>query len=158
GSQLSGTRQPSQSGGAPSAFSLRRAGRSGRHLRTAHGSSRAAIRSQPDARSAGSISCTLLQPGRGNGKEQLRHSMTITATQPEVSDKVKVVSPPEVFAFPVSSAQKRFWFLGQFHPDSPLYNIPIAVRLEGPIDAVVLEQALNHIVRRHEVLRTRFDL
>src|SRR5213082_2106433 len=64
---------------------------------------------------------------------------------------------PEIFAFPVSSGQQRLWFLEQFQPGSPLYNIPIAVRLEGPLDAAVLEGAVNQIICRHEILRTRFD-
>src|SRR5947208_2632751 len=84
--------------------------------------------------------------------------MTATHAPPTVSDKVKAVCPPEIFAFPVSSGQQRLWFLEQFQPGSPLYNIPIAARLEGPLDAAVLEQAVNQIIRRHEILRTRFDL
>ena len=84
--------------------------------------------------------------------------MTATHAPPTVSDKVKAVCPPEIFAFPVSSGQQRLWFLEQFQPGSPLYNIPIAARLEGPLDAAVLEQAVNQIICRHEILRTRFDL
>ena len=84
--------------------------------------------------------------------------MTATQAPPTASGEVKSLPEPEVFAFPVSSGQQRLWFLEQFQPDSPLYNIPVAVRLEGPLDARVLEQAVNQIVCRHEVLRTRFDL
>src|SRR5437660_4919189 len=86
--------------------------------------------------------------------------MTMTAihSPPTDSDKVKAVSPPEVFAFPVSSGQQRLWFLEQFQPGSPLYNVPIAIRLEGPLDTAALEQAINRIVQRHEILRTSFAL
>ena len=41
-------------------------------------------------------------------------------------------------------------------PGSPVFNVPIAVRLSTPIDADVLEMSLNEIVRRHEALRTTF--
>jgi len=75
-----------------------------------------------------------------------------------VKQKVGVDSPSEVFAFPVSPGQQRLWFLEQFHPGTPLYNSPVAVRINGPLDIPVLERALNHIVQRHEILRTRFDL
>jgi amino acid adenylation domain-containing protein len=85
-------------------------------------------------------------------------TMTVTQDSPTVGDEVRAFYPPEVFAFPVSSGQQRLWFLDQLQPGSPLYNIPIAVRLEGPLDATILEQALNHILCRHEILRTRFDL
>ena len=57
---------------------------------------------------------------------------------------------------PLSYAQQRLWFLDQLEPASPLYNNPVAVRLTGCLDVDVLEQSLNQIVRRHEVLRTSF--
>jgi hypothetical protein len=56
----------------------------------------------------------------------------------------------------LSCAQQRLWFLNQLAPDSSFYNIPAAVRLTGPLSAPALEQALNEIARRHEVLRTTF--
>ena len=86
--------------------------------------------------------------------------MTITeaCAHPTAGDKAAGGPPADIFAFPVSSAQQRLWFLEQFQPGSPLYNSPIAVRMEGPLDAMVLEQAINRIIRRHETLRTSFDL
>jgi amino acid adenylation domain-containing protein len=58
---------------------------------------------------------------------------------------------------PLSFAQQRLWFLDQLAPDSLVYNIPGAVRLEGRLELEVLERVINEIVRRHEVLRTRFE-
>ncbi len=57
---------------------------------------------------------------------------------------------------PLSFAQQRLWFLEQLGPGTPLYNIPSAVRFIGQLDVVALEQSLNEIVRRHEILRTIF--
>lgn len=57
---------------------------------------------------------------------------------------------------PLSFAQQRLWFLSQLEPDSPFYNIPAAVRLEGQLNLAALEQSFNEILRRHEVLRTNF--
>lgn len=57
---------------------------------------------------------------------------------------------------PLSFAQQRLWFLDQLIPNSPLYNVPIAARLQGRLDLTALDQSLNEIVRRHEVLRTTF--
>ncbi len=62
----------------------------------------------------------------------------------------------EVHVIPCSFAQQRLWFLDQFKPGDPAYNIPVALHLTGAVDAVVLERCLNEIVRRHESLRTTF--
>ncbi|HZF11058.1 MAG TPA: amino acid adenylation domain-containing protein, partial [Thermoanaerobaculia bacterium] len=57
---------------------------------------------------------------------------------------------------PLSFAQQRLWFIDQLEPGSPLYNIAMAFRVEGPLDALVLALCLGEIVRRHEPLRTVF--
>ncbi|MFD9482606.1 amino acid adenylation domain-containing protein [Streptomyces sp. NPDC059991] len=56
----------------------------------------------------------------------------------------------------LSFAQQRLWFLAQLDGTSAYYNIPMALRLSGPLDRPALQRALAEIVRRHEVLRTRF--
>ena len=58
--------------------------------------------------------------------------------------------------FPLSFEQQRLWFFNQLAPDSPFYNIPYVVHLEGQLQVVALEQSINEIVRRHEALRTTF--
>ncbi|WP_255326761.1 condensation domain-containing protein, partial [Rhodococcus aetherivorans] len=55
---------------------------------------------------------------------------------------------------PLSLAQSRMWFLNRFDPDSPAYNIPMALRLSGKLDVDVLTAAIGDVVARHEVLRT----
>ncbi|MCA1636706.1 MAG: condensation domain-containing protein, partial [Acidobacteria bacterium] len=57
---------------------------------------------------------------------------------------------------PLSFAQQRLWFLDQLEPGSPLYNIPLALRLKGRLHVSALGRSVNEIVRRHEVLRTVF--
>ena len=59
---------------------------------------------------------------------------------------------------PLSFAQQRLWFMDQLEPNNPFYNIPGAVRLEGSLNLEALERVINEIVRRHEVLRTRFEV
>jgi amino acid adenylation domain-containing protein len=59
---------------------------------------------------------------------------------------------------PLSFAQQRMWFLHQLDPSNPLYNIPIALRLAGDLDPDVLGRALDEIARRHESLRTTFEV
>jgi amino acid adenylation domain-containing protein len=58
---------------------------------------------------------------------------------------------------PASFAQERLWFLAQLERDSPTYNVPGALRVRGPLDTRMLQRALQEIVNRHDVLRTRFE-
>ncbi len=57
---------------------------------------------------------------------------------------------------PASYGQQRLWFLDRFDQDTPLYNTHFSLRLTGQLDVAALRGALLEIVRRHEVLRTRF--
>ncbi len=81
--------------------------------------------------------------------EAARHGGALSAAPP-------LVPMPREGPLPLSFAQQRLWFIDQLEPGSPLYNIPVALRVAGPLDPRVLALALGEIVRRHEVLRTVF--
>jgi amino acid adenylation domain-containing protein len=57
---------------------------------------------------------------------------------------------------PLSFSQQRLWFVDQLEPGNPAYNIFAAVHLAGPLDVAALEQSINEVFRRHEILRTSF--
>lgn len=61
------------------------------------------------------------------------------------------------YQMPLSYAQERLFFLDQLEPNSTLYNLPTAVRLDGNLDIPVLIQAIHEIIQRHEILRTIFS-
>ncbi|MFD7130755.1 amino acid adenylation domain-containing protein [Streptomyces sp. NPDC059894] len=63
---------------------------------------------------------------------------------------------PHQGPLPLSYAQSRMWLLQRLDPDSPAYNVCLAVRLRGPLDAAALHTALQGLLDRHEVLRTRY--
>src|SRR5438105_873673 len=62
------------------------------------------------------------------------------------------------FALPASFAQQRLWMIDQLSPGTPVYNVPVYVRLCGSLNLTALERSLQEIVRRHEVLRATFVL
>lgn len=82
--------------------------------------------------------------------EQLRGSLTAAAqTQfpPPYSDTEPV---------PLSSAQRRLWFIDRLKGGSAAYHISEAFRIHGPLNQPALESALDSLLRKHEALRTVF--
>ena len=73
------------------------------------------------------------------------------------SVKSKISAATGTGRIPLSFSQQRLWFLDQLEPGGAAYNIPAAIRLSGALDINALERALNLIIQRHQILRTRFD-
>lgn len=61
------------------------------------------------------------------------------------------MSAPEV---PLTLAQESIYFLNDLTRGRPVYHMPMAFRILGPLDATALEGALRTMVRRHDALRT----
>jgi amino acid adenylation domain-containing protein len=59
---------------------------------------------------------------------------------------------------PLSYGQQQIWFLSQLEADLPLYNQPFTIRIPGKLDVIALENSLNEIIHRHEILRTTFEV
>ncbi|WP_182275245.1 condensation domain-containing protein [Bacillus velezensis] len=56
----------------------------------------------------------------------------------------------------LSFSQQRLWFLAKLEGNSCYYNIPRAWRLSGKLNKHALFRAIEEIIERHSVLRTRF--
>ena len=56
----------------------------------------------------------------------------------------------------LSYAQQRLWLTDQIEGPGATYNVPVAIRLRGPLDSAALRSALTDVVERHETLRTVF--
>jgi len=76
------------------------------------------------------------------------------------SIEIPTASPMEPAArnasLPLSFSQQRLWFLDQWEPGNAFYNIYRAHYLRGRLDMTAMEESLNGVVQRHEVLRTTF--
>jgi amino acid adenylation domain-containing protein len=57
---------------------------------------------------------------------------------------------------PLAPSQRQIWLHSQMAPAIPIYNEPITIRRHGPLDRQVLEETLQELLRRHEILRTVF--
>ncbi len=86
---------------------------------------------------------------------------TLAALAMAVGEARQASAPPVVprdrsVPAPLSLPQQRLWFLDRMEPVNAHFNIAVALRLSGPLDAAVLERCFTEIVRRHESLRTVF--
>src|SRR5215217_175589 len=59
---------------------------------------------------------------------------------------------------PLSSNQQQLWYFEQLHPGTGVYNVPEFWRIKGSLDVSALTQAFSGLVKRHEVLRTVFEV
>lgn len=58
----------------------------------------------------------------------------------------------------MSHAQQRLWFIDELDPGNPAYTCPVPIRLRGRLDKEALITSLEAVVKRHEVLRTTYDM
>ncbi|MEV4513675.1 amino acid adenylation domain-containing protein [Dactylosporangium sp. NPDC049525] len=57
---------------------------------------------------------------------------------------------------PCSFEQERLWFMYELLTRREIFHVPVALRIDGDLDAGALERALQQLAARHEALRTVF--
>ncbi|PYP88150.1 MAG: non-ribosomal peptide synthetase [Blastocatellia bacterium AA13] len=93
-------------------------------------------------------------------KQGLQAPPVITARKEQRAALIPAAGPSaprEEAAYPLSFAQQRLWLAYELDPEDTSYNIPAVVELMGSLNYEALTQALAEVIRRHEILRTRFE-
>ena len=72
------------------------------------------------------------------------------------SSKEVIVAVDRDQSILASAAQRRLWFMHQLEPTSAAFHMPLALEFKGELNIPLLQQALNRLLMRHEVLRTNF--
>ncbi|MCW8930409.1 MAG: amino acid adenylation domain-containing protein, partial [Gammaproteobacteria bacterium] len=72
----------------------------------------------------------------------------------QIKEIIKPTQRPDVL--PLSHAQNRLWFIEQMNPEDAAYNISSALKINGKLDVVIVENTFRQIIKRHESLRTNF--
>ncbi|MFJ7794121.1 amino acid adenylation domain-containing protein [Pseudomonas sp. NPDC096950] len=57
--------------------------------------------------------------------------------------------------YPLTAPQLDIWLDQRLHEDSPLYNIGGYARINGAVDAIRMQHAIDQVVSRHDALRTQ---
>ncbi|MFE7610624.1 non-ribosomal peptide synthetase [Streptomyces celluloflavus] len=78
----------------------------------------------------------------------VRQLDTEKSTRPALAARTR----PE--AMPLSFAQQRLWLIDRMQGAGAYYNVPVALRLRGPLDREALTAAVADLLARHETLRT----
>lgn len=86
--------------------------------------------------------------------EHIEH--IISSAKENKFDPIEVVEKKEYYA--LSSAQKRMYISQQMQLENITYNVPEVTVLEGELDREKLESCLRQIIKRHESLRTSFQV
>ncbi|MFD6170538.1 amino acid adenylation domain-containing protein [Streptomyces coeruleorubidus] len=92
----------------------------------------------------------------GVPKEKVLAALPVLDRVRRTTPGTKPPAPSAPRRAPLTSAQRRIWFLEQLHPGTAMYHEPKAIRLEGPLDVPALRWALDRVTDRHPALRTVF--
>lgn len=83
-------------------------------------------------------------------------SRYIEGTKKIIYSSIEIAEEKECYE--ASSAQKRMYLLQQFDLKSTGYNMPRVMVVEGELNAERLEESFFKLIKRHESLRTSFEL
>ena len=90
--------------------------------------------------------------------QRLRTELDLPVSLVDLFDAATVngllAGPGSPAGAPLSFGQRSLWFLNRLEGPDALYNVPLALRLSGPLDRAALAAAVADLVARHRSLRT----
>ena len=86
--------------------------------------------------------------------EKLRQKKSAAPAVAAADDHPLAAVRRDPAGLPLSFSQERLWLLDRLTPGTEIYNLPLAVRLRGPLDPAILARCFTEVSRRHEILRT----
>ncbi len=118
------------------------------------GNSLAAIQILERIRSTYKIEITIKDFWKNATIHQL---VKIIESSNKVSESANIQEIRKEGEIPLSVQQEQVWFLQQYAPNSNAYNAQTSLRIKGAINIPILEQTLQEIFNRHELLRTTYE-
>lgn len=91
-------------------------------------------------------------------RQQLLEKIKNKQAKQPVSNIVPLLRGEGVQSFPLSFSQERLWFMYQWEPESPSYNVACVFNISMELHIDHLHQAINKLVERHEILRTTYKV
>lgn len=85
-----------------------------------------------------------------------RMSQYINKAKKSIYESIEPVVKKE--SYRLSSAQKRMYMLNQLSKETINYNVPTVMKIEGIIKKERIEKVFKALIKRHEVLRTGFEM
>ncbi|WP_246027739.1 condensation domain-containing protein, partial [Paenibacillus xylaniclasticus] len=73
-------------------------------------------------------------------------------------EDISIEPAPKMEVYPVTSAQKRLYFIDFLNGAGTSYNVPVVHLLTGNLQRARVEHALHQLLLRHEALRTGFTV
>ncbi len=89
------------------------------------------------------------------GPQQANHTEADTVSSRQATRDAIVRNPPQV-RYPLTDAERAMAVAQRMDPASVQYNVRLAQRITGPLDAMKLRAALAGLLARHAVLRSHY--
>ena len=98
-----------------------------------------------------------IKPAEISAQRAALSARFLNARENETEQAPRISPRKDSASYPLSPGQRRMWILDQFEKKIH-YNENLSLRLKGTISVPVLKSVLQEILRRHEAMRSCFEL